>query len=111
MLLPNETHTAYMYSWPTYNLLLFRFVDEGKQSAEVARDKLRDLIGVEKFVEVYNGVRKELKAKRELRKQGEKLVAAVNPERHAKRKLRMAAKHRDHKKRKITAMKMGRWTR
>uniref|UniRef100_A0ACD5UJH9 Uncharacterized protein n=1 Tax=Avena sativa TaxID=4498 RepID=A0ACD5UJH9_AVESA len=85
--------------------------DEAKQSAEMARDKLRDLIGVEKFVEVYNTVRKELKAKRESRKQVEKLVAANDPVRHAKRKLRMAAKHRDQKKRKITAMKMGRWLR
>lgn len=85
--------------------------DEVKQSAEVARDKLRNLIGVEKFVEVYNSVRKDLKAKRESRKQAEKLVAAVDPARHAKRKLRIAAKHRDHKKRKVMAMKMGRWLR
>uniref|UniRef100_A0A453EZ34 HTH arsR-type domain-containing protein n=2 Tax=Aegilops tauschii subsp. strangulata TaxID=200361 RepID=A0A453EZ34_AEGTS len=85
--------------------------DEVKQSAEVTRDKLRDLIGVEKFVEIYNSVRKDLKAKRESRKQAEKLVAAVDPARHAKRKLRMSAKHREHKKRKITAMKMGRWLR
>ncbi|KAM3330839.1 hypothetical protein ACQJBY_027135 [Aegilops geniculata] len=85
--------------------------DEVKQSAEVSRDKLRDLIGVEKFVEIYNSVRKDLKAKRESRKQAEKLVAAVDPARHAKRKLRMSAKHREHKKRKITAMKMGRWLR
>jgi U3 small nucleolar RNA-associated protein 20 len=92
-------------------LLIFWFVDEAKQSAEVARDKLRDLIGVEKFVEVYNSVRKEVKAKREFRKQAEKLVAVNDPARHAKRKLRMASKHRDHKKRKITAMKMGRWLR
>ncbi|KAM0879606.1 hypothetical protein ACQ4PT_034126 [Festuca glaucescens] len=85
--------------------------DEAKQSAEVARDKLRDLIGVEKFVEVYNSVRKDVKAKREFRKQAEKLVAVNDPARHAKRKLRMASKHRDHKRRKITAMKMGRWLR
>ncbi|TVU34273.1 hypothetical protein EJB05_16104 [Eragrostis curvula] len=81
--------------------------DEVKQLAEGVRDKLRDLIGMEKFVEAYNSVRKSLKEKRDSRKQSEKIIAAVDPERHAKRKLRMAAKHREHKKRKIMAMKMG----
>jgi U3 small nucleolar RNA-associated protein 20 len=72
---------------------------------------LCDLIGTEKFVEVYNSVRKGLKQKRESRKQSEKLIAAVDPARHAKRKLRIAAKHREHKRRKIMTMKMGRWLR
>ncbi|BAS72890.1 Os01g0584800, partial [Oryza sativa Japonica Group] len=47
----------------------------------------------------------------ESRKQSEKLIAAVDPARHAKRKLRIAAKHREHKRRKIMTMKMGRWLR
>ncbi|KAL6615458.1 hypothetical protein ACP70R_037728 [Stipagrostis hirtigluma subsp. patula] len=85
--------------------------DEVKHMAEGVRDKLRDRIGVEKFVEVYNMVRKGMKQKRESRKQAEKIVAAVDPERHAKRKLRVSAKHREHKRRKIMAMKMGRWMR
>jgi U3 small nucleolar RNA-associated protein 20 len=85
--------------------------DEVKQLAEEVRDKLRELIGSEKFVEVYQSVRKGLKHKRDSRKQAQKVIAAVDPERHAKRKQRMAAKHRDHKRRKITAMKMGRWMR
>ncbi|KAL6881997.1 hypothetical protein ACP4OV_011469 [Aristida adscensionis] len=85
--------------------------DDVKQLAESVRDKLRDRIGVEKFVEVYNSVRKGMKQKRESRKQSQKIVAATDPERHAKRKLRVAAKHREHKRRKIMAMKMGRWMR
>uniref|UniRef100_K3XDN4 Uncharacterized protein n=1 Tax=Setaria italica TaxID=4555 RepID=K3XDN4_SETIT len=85
--------------------------DEVKQLAEGVRDKLRDLIGSEKFVEVYQSVRKGLKYKRDSRKQAQKVIAAVDPERHAKRKQRMAAKHREHKRRKIMAMKMGRWMR
>uniref|UniRef100_A0A0A9EVA8 U3 small nucleolar RNA-associated protein 20 C-terminal domain-containing protein n=1 Tax=Arundo donax TaxID=35708 RepID=A0A0A9EVA8_ARUDO len=85
--------------------------DEVKQLAESVRDKLRNRIGVEKFVEVYNGVRKGLKQKRESRKQAQKIIAAVDPARHAKRKLRVSGKHREHKRRKIMAMKMGRWMR
>uniref|UniRef100_A0A0E0JKH0 Uncharacterized protein n=1 Tax=Oryza punctata TaxID=4537 RepID=A0A0E0JKH0_ORYPU len=85
--------------------------DDVKQLADTVRDKLCDLIGTEKFVEVYNSVRKGLKQKRESRKQSEKLIAAVDPARHAKRKLRIAAKHREHKRRKIMTMKMGRWLR
>uniref|UniRef100_A0A0D3EQK7 Uncharacterized protein n=1 Tax=Oryza barthii TaxID=65489 RepID=A0A0D3EQK7_9ORYZ len=85
--------------------------DDVKQLADSVRDKLCDLIGTEKFVEVYNSVRKGLKQKRESRKQSEKLIAAVDPARHAKRKLRIAAKHREHKRRKIMTMKMGRWLR
>uniref|UniRef100_J3L1D9 Uncharacterized protein n=1 Tax=Oryza brachyantha TaxID=4533 RepID=J3L1D9_ORYBR len=85
--------------------------DDVKQLADSVRDKLCDLIGTEKFVEVYNSVRKGLKQKRDSRKQSEKLIAAVDPARHAKRKLRIAAKHREHKRRKIMTMKMGRWLR
>ncbi|CAO2203839.1 unnamed protein product [Urochloa humidicola] len=85
--------------------------DEVKQLADGVRDKLRDVIGPEKFVEVYQSVRKGLKQKRDSRKQAQKVIAAVDPERHAKRKQRIAAKHRDHKRRKIMAMKMGRWMR
>ncbi|KAF0916337.1 hypothetical protein E2562_005936 [Oryza meyeriana var. granulata] len=85
--------------------------DDVKQLADSVRDKLCDLIGTEKFVEVYNSVRKGLKQKRESRKQSEKLIAAVDPARHAKRKLRIAAKHREHKRRKIMTMKIGRWLR
>ncbi|OMP06016.1 hypothetical protein COLO4_08386 [Corchorus olitorius] len=36
-------------------------------------------------------------------------MAVINPERNAKRKLRIAAKHRANKKRKIMAMRLERW--
>uniref|UniRef100_A0A803Q1W1 ARM repeat superfamily protein n=1 Tax=Cannabis sativa TaxID=3483 RepID=A0A803Q1W1_CANSA len=61
------------------------------------------------FVQVYSEIRKMLKTKRDKRKQEEKIMAVVNPMRNAKRKLRIAAKHRAHKKKKIMTMKYGRW--
>ncbi|KAG1347740.1 hypothetical protein COCNU_06G015690 [Cocos nucifera] len=85
--------------------------DEIKQLALEVRDSMRDVLGVDDFVRVYNLIRKNLKVKREKRKQEQKVVAVIDPMRHAKRKLRIAAKHRAHKKRKILAMKMGRWQR
>jgi len=85
--------------------------DEVKQLAEGVQGKLRDLIGPEKFAEVYRRVYKGLKQKRDSRKRTQKIIAAVDPERHAKRKKRIADKHREHKRRKIMAMKMGRWMR
>ncbi|KAJ1284067.1 hypothetical protein BS78_03G175200 [Paspalum vaginatum] len=85
--------------------------DEVKQLAEGVRNKLRDQIGADKFAEVYRRVRMGLKHKRDGRKRAQKLIAAVDPERHAKCKRRIAAKHREHKRRKITAMKIGRWMR
>jgi len=85
--------------------------DEVKQLAEGVQGKLRDLIGPEKFAEVYRSVHKGLKQKRDSRKRAQKIIAAVDPERHAKRKKRIAGKHREHKRRKIMAMKMGRWMR
>ena len=85
--------------------------DEVKQLAEGVQGKLRDLIGPEKFAEVYRSVHKGLKQKRDSRKRAQKIIAAVDLERHAKRKKRIAGKHREHKRRKIMAMKMGRWMR
>ncbi|KAF8392350.1 hypothetical protein HHK36_022692 [Tetracentron sinense] len=84
-------------------------MDDSKQLAEEVRDSIRGILGVESFVQVYNQIRKSLKAKRDKRKQADKLMAVVNPMRNAKRKLRIAAKHQAHKKRKIMTMKMGRW--
>lgn len=85
--------------------------DEIKHLAEEVRDSIRNVLGVDKFVQVYNVIRKELKEKRDRRKEEQKLTAVVDPMRHAKRKLRAAAKHRAHKKRKITTFKMGKWQR
>ncbi|XP_020586518.1 small subunit processome component 20 homolog [Phalaenopsis equestris] len=82
--------------------------DEIKQLAEEVRDSIRDVLGVENFVQVYNRIRKNLKGKRDLRINKQKLIAVMNPMLHAKRKLRIAAKHKAHKRRKVDAMKMGR---
>ena len=49
-----------------------------KQLAQGGQNKLRDLIGSEKFVEVYKSVWMGLKQKRDGRKQAQKIVAAVD---------------------------------
>lgn len=85
--------------------------DDLKQLAQEVSESIRDIIGVQNFVQVYSQIRKNLKLKRDKRKQGEKIMAVVNPTRNAKRKLRIAAKHQAHKKRKMMTMKMGRWMR
>lgn len=85
--------------------------DEVKQLAEEVRDSIRAVISADKFVQVYNQIRKTLKERRDKRKHVQKVMAVVNPMRHAKRKLQVAAKHRAHKKRKITSMKLAKWRR
>ncbi|KAL8239479.1 hypothetical protein R6Q59_016046 [Mikania micrantha] len=82
--------------------------DKAKQTAQEARDNIRDTIGIQKFNQICSLISKNLKAKRDKRKQGLKIMAVVNPERNAKRKLRIAAKHKANKKRKIMTMKFGR---
>ncbi|XP_062109162.1 uncharacterized protein LOC133819824 isoform X2 [Humulus lupulus] len=83
--------------------------DDMKQLAQEVCDRLRQMLGIQTFVQVYSEIRKMLKSKRDKRKQEEKIMAVVNPMRNAKRKLRIAAKHRVNKKRKIMTMKYGRW--
>ncbi|XP_043723794.1 small subunit processome component 20 homolog [Telopea speciosissima] len=85
--------------------------DDVKQLAEEVRENIQRQLGNESFVRVYNEIRRTLKAKRDKRKQEEKLMAVINPMRNAKRKLRLAAKHSAHKKRKIMSMKIGIWRR
>ncbi|XP_057768678.1 uncharacterized protein LOC130988750 [Salvia miltiorrhiza] len=80
--------------------------DDLKQEAQEVSESIRDIIGVQNFVQIYSKIRKNIKAKRDKRKQAEKVMAVVNPTRNAKRKLRIAAKHQAYKKRKITSMKM-----
>ncbi|KAI3979780.1 hypothetical protein MKX01_013875 [Papaver californicum] len=82
--------------------------DDLKQMAADILKKIKDIIGDDSFVRVCNEIRKNLKAKRDKRKNIEKVMAVINPMRNAKRKLRIAAKHRANKKRKIMTMKMGR---
>lgn len=88
----------------------FFISDNAKHHAEQMRDKIRDAIGLQNFIQVYSLIKKTLKTKRDKRKQGEKIMAVVNPMRNAKRKLRIAEKHKVNKKRKIMTMKFGRWS-
>lgn len=85
--------------------------DNLRQLAQEVCESIRNTLGIQNFVQVYTEARKHVKVKRDKRKQEEKLMAVVNPTQNAKRKLRIAAKHRAHKKRKIMTMKMGRWMR
>ncbi|GAB4851882.1 hypothetical protein Ancab_031281 [Ancistrocladus abbreviatus] len=85
------------------------FSDDVKQQAAEVRRSIQETLGSQSFVLAYSQIRNKLKRKRERRKHEEKVMAVVNPMRNAKRKLRIAAKHRGHKKRKIMAMKMSRW--
>lgn len=72
--------------------------DDLKQLAQEVYGSVRDIIGVQNFVQIYSQIRKSLKAKRDKRKQEEKIMAVVNPTRNAKRKLRIAVKHQAYKK-------------
>lgn len=84
-------------------------LDELRQLAHEVCGSVRSALGIQNFVQVYSDIRRNMKARREKRKREEKVMAVVNPVRNARRKLRIAAKHRAHKKRKIMTMKMGRW--
>ncbi|KAJ4846039.1 hypothetical protein Tsubulata_002554 [Turnera subulata] len=84
--------------------------DDLKQLAEEAFNTIQKTLG-DNFIPVYSKMRNKVLEKRKKRKEEEKLMPVINPERNAKRKLRIAAKHRAHKKRKIMTMKMGRWMR
>ncbi|KAL4289520.1 hypothetical protein GQ457_14G012480 [Hibiscus cannabinus] len=85
--------------------------DDLKQLAQEALSSIRKSIGSQEFGHVYNEIKKKLKSKRDKRKREEKQMAVINPVRTAKRKLRVAAKSRANKKRRIMAMKMERWMR
>ncbi|VVA98294.1 unnamed protein product [Arabis nemorensis] len=85
---------------------------ELKELAEGVRDSIRDKsIGSHMFVQVYRDIINSLETKRKKRKREEKLMAVINPERNAKRKLKLAAKNKANKKRKIMSNKMSRWAR
>ncbi|CAH8349886.1 unnamed protein product [Eruca vesicaria subsp. sativa] len=84
---------------------------EVKQLAEEVRDGIRDkILGIPMFVQVYSEIKKSLEAKRDKRKREEKIMAVVNPERNAKRKLKLASKNKANKKRTMSS-KMARWSR
>lgn len=79
--------------------------DDVNQLAQEVRDNVKKTLGTPMFVDIYNQVRKKLKAKRDKRRQVEKLMPVVNPMRNAKRKMRRTEKHREYKKRKVMEMK------
>ncbi|XP_047333762.1 small subunit processome component 20 homolog [Impatiens glandulifera] len=85
--------------------------DEIKLMAQESLESIRDTLGMHNFVQVYNVIRKDLKENRDKRKREEKLMAVVNPMRNAKRKLRLAAKSKANKKRKVTSLKLTQWMR
>lgn len=105
-------HYAYPFLQPLYKVcegFAGKVIpDDTKQLAQEVCESMKNILG-QNFVQVYSEIRRDLKAKRDKRKQEEKLMAVVNPVRNAKRKLRIAAKHRANKKRKMMSMKMGRW--
>ncbi|CAM6096312.1 unnamed protein product [Calypogeia fissa] len=72
-----------------------------KKLGDEVLDQLRELIGVAKFVNIYNTVREKGKENRDKRKQAQKISVLVDPERNAKRKIKMSAKRQAQKKRKI----------
>ncbi|KAI5382449.1 uncharacterized protein LOC127102572 [Lathyrus oleraceus] len=82
--------------------------DNLKKLAEDTCGKIENIIGTQNFVQVYNLIRKNLSLKRNKRKQEEKVMAVINPMRNAKRKLKISAKHRANKKRKVMTLKMRR---
>uniref|UniRef100_A0A7N1A2N7 ARM repeat superfamily protein n=1 Tax=Kalanchoe fedtschenkoi TaxID=63787 RepID=A0A7N1A2N7_KALFE len=84
--------------------------DDVKQLASEVNQSMREALGIQHHVEVYNRIRKDLKAKRDKRKQQEKVMAVADPTRNAKRKLKLATKNKANKKRKIMTMKFGRWS-
>lgn len=84
------------------------FVDSMVQLAQEVCDKIQNCLGIQKFVQVYSQIKKNLKAKRDKRKLEEKRMAVINPMRNAKRKIRIAEKQRASKRRKIATMRMSR---
>uniref|UniRef100_A0A0D3CD05 Uncharacterized protein n=1 Tax=Brassica oleracea var. oleracea TaxID=109376 RepID=A0A0D3CD05_BRAOL len=73
-------------------------------------DELEQL-AEEMLVKVYSEIKKSLEVKRQKRRREEKEMAVVNPERNAKRKLKVASKNKANKKRRIMRSKMDRWSR
>jgi len=62
---------------------------------------MKDIMGVESFVQAYNLVRQKVKATRDKRKKIEKITAIVNPMRHAQKKMKLTGKRQAQKKKKI----------
>ncbi|KAH9312456.1 hypothetical protein KI387_027491 [Taxus chinensis] len=79
-----------------------------KLLADEVLDHMKDIMGVENFVQAYNLARQKVKATRNKREQVEKISALVNPVRHAQKKRKLAVKRQAQKKRKVMKTKMQR---
>jgi U3 small nucleolar RNA-associated protein 20 len=75
--------------------------EELKAYGDEVLNELRASLGVTEFVQAYNTVRQGVKDLREKRKRAQKLNVLVDPERNAKRKIRLNQKRQAQKKRKI----------
>jgi U3 small nucleolar RNA-associated protein 20 len=69
---------------------------------------MKDIMGVESFVQAYNLVRQKVKETRDKRKKIEKIGAIVNPMRHAIKKMKLTGKRQTPKKNKILKNKIQR---
>jgi len=79
--------------------------EELKTYGDEVLNELRGLLGVNEFVQAYNSVRQRVKDLQEKRKRAQKLNVLVDPERNAKRKIRLNQKRQAQKKRKIVDLK------
>lgn len=69
---------------------------------------MKDIMGVESFVQAYNLVRQNVKSTRDKRKKIEKIAAIVNPMWHAQKKMKLTGKRQAQKKTKIFKKKLRR---
>eukprot|EP00271_Cylindrocystis_brebissonii_P004463 TRINITY_DN1612_c2_g3_i1.p1 TRINITY_DN1612_c2_g3~~TRINITY_DN1612_c2_g3_i1.p1 ORF type:complete len:2175 (-),score=483.44 TRINITY_DN1612_c2_g3_i1:572-6958(-) len=79
--------------------------DELKALADEVTEHVRELVGVPRFVQVFNAVRARVKGRREGRKKATKIAVLVDPVRATKRKMKQAEKRQLQKKRKIAEFK------
>lgn len=79
--------------------------EELKIFGDQVLNDLRELLGVNEFVQVFNTVRQGVKDLREKRKRAQKLNVLLDPERNAKRKIRLNRKRQAQKKRKLVDSK------
>ncbi|MCO5560984.1 hypothetical protein L7F22_014604 [Adiantum nelumboides] len=80
-----------------------------KNIAESVLHRIRETVGTEEFVQAYNVTRQVTKNIREIRKRTKKLGVLVDPEGHARKKLKLNAKRQlqKKKKRKISLQERG----
>lgn len=80
---------------------IYFYAEDVKSLGSEVLNQLREVVGTGKFVNVYNSVRESVKENRDKRKTAQKISVLVDPERNAKRKIKMSAKRQAQKKRKV----------